>query len=172
MRHVMIDLETMGTRPDSAIVSVGAVRFDPRLGQISKRTFYRELDWEEQGRKIDPDTQSWWIKQSNEAQLALYGIEELSDALVELADYLPKDAKVWGNGPTFDITMLENAYMQHNISIPWRFWNIRDCRTMKDLFEWERGGFGKNAAHVKHNALDDALAQAADINRMWAKLKL
>jgi len=39
--HVMIDLETMGLLPGSAIVSIGAVVFDPRLNRVSnKNTFY------------------------------------------------------------------------------------------------------------------------------------
>lgn len=36
LRHVMIDLETMGTTPQSAIVSIGAIVFDPRYGRMSK----------------------------------------------------------------------------------------------------------------------------------------
>jgi len=43
--HVMIDLETMGITPDSAVVSIGAVVFDPRFNHVSSKTFYRELDW-------------------------------------------------------------------------------------------------------------------------------
>ena len=43
LRHVMIDLETMGKVPEMAIVSIGAVIFDPRYGEVSKETFYVEL---------------------------------------------------------------------------------------------------------------------------------
>ena len=54
--HVMIDLETMGTTPESAIVSIGAVMFDPRTGKVGKAetkySFYAELDWDFQNRFI------------------------------------------------------------------------------------------------------------------------
>jgi len=95
--HVMIDLETMGITPDSAVVSIGAVVFDPRFNHVSSKTFYRELDWSDQRRFIDPETRKWWSTSTPLAQNALNGLEDLTDALTELAVWLPKDAKVWGN---------------------------------------------------------------------------
>ena len=32
MMDVMLDLETLGTRPDAAIIQIGAVLFEPRSG--------------------------------------------------------------------------------------------------------------------------------------------
>lgn len=170
LRHVMIDLETMGTKPNSAIVSIGAVIFDPRYGKVSDKTYYSELDWESQGREICKDTAMWWESQSSEAREALHGIDDLENSLKELAAFLPKDAKVWGNGSLFDIAMLEDAYRQHNIDIPWKFWNVRDCRTVLDMYESKRGGFNKKSGGVLHNALDDAKYQASYITMMWSKL--
>ena len=171
LRHVMIDLETMGTTPDSAIVSIGAVIFDPRYGKVSKQTFYRELDWEDQERHICPETTKWWEGQTAEAKAAHFGLDALEDVLKELAEWLPKDAKVWGNGSTFDISMLEDAYRQYNIDIPWKFWNVRDCRTVLDMYESTRGGFNKTVNRQgAHNALDDARFQAQYITMMWTRL--
>jgi exodeoxyribonuclease VIII len=171
LRHVMIDLETMGTTPNSAIVSIGAVPFDPRQGKVSNQTFYRELDWEDQGRYICPKTTEWWKGQSDEAKAAHFGLDSLKNALNELAAWLPKDAKVWGNGATFDVSMLEDAYRQYYIEIPWKFWNVRDCRTVLDMYESVRGGFNKTVnGQVAHNALDDAKFQAQYIAMMWSRL--
>jgi hypothetical protein len=167
----MIDNESMGTLAYSGIVSIGAVIFDPRLGKVDKKnTFYVELDWQDQGREIDPETVKWWEGQPAKAREALYGLDDLPDALKELSDWLPADCKVWGNGPTFDISMLEDAYRQHSIEIPWEFWNIRDCRTIKDLYESSRGGYDKKSGGVLHNALDDAMFQAQYICDMWNKI--
>ncbi len=58
--------------------------------------------------------------------------------LQQLSDFLPKDVKVWGNGANFDIGILEHAYDQYQIEIPWEFWNVRDCRTIKDMYESQR----------------------------------
>lgn len=170
LRHVMIDLETMGKTPESAIVSIGAVIFDPRYGKVSDTTFYRELDWEDQDRLVCSDTQEWWAKQSPKAKAALHGLDALEDALDELSEQLPADCKVWGNGATFDISFLENAYRQHNKEVPWKFWNIRDCRTVLDMYESKRGGFNKNGGSNLHNALADAQYQAQYITMMWTKL--
>lgn len=170
LRHVMIDLETMGTTPGSAIVSIGAIVFDPRYGKVSKETFYRELDWEDQERHICPETTEWWKGQSDEAKAAHYGLDSLDDVLKELTEWLPKDCKVWGNGATFDISMLEDAYRQYEIEIPWKFWNVRDCRTVLDMYESKRGGFNKKSGGTLHNALDDAKYQAQYITMMWQRL--
>ena len=170
LNHVMIDLETMGRTPGSAIVSVGAVIFDPRIGKKGAE-FYAELDWEHQDRLIDPETQRWWSRQSEEAKKALSGLEELKECLGSLAKFLPRDAKVWGNGPTFDISMLEDGYRQYGIEVPWKFWNIRDCRTVLDMYESTRGGTSKSMrGKVQHNALDDAIAQAKAVSKMWRLL--
>ena len=42
----------MGAAPGSAVVSIGAIVFDPRYGKVSNQTFHRELDWEDQERHI------------------------------------------------------------------------------------------------------------------------
>jgi len=172
LRHCMIDLETVGLTPDARIVSIGAVIFDPRYGRIDKKnTFYIELDHKAQtNRAMDKGTMEWWTKQSREAKKALKGTTLLEDALEELAFWLPEDVKVWGNGPTFDIVILEDAYHQCGIEIPWKFWNIRDCRTIKDLYESARGGWEKKSGGTLHNALDDAQYQAQYVIEMWRKI--
>lgn len=178
-RHVMIDLETMGssdevtkaTEFDCAIISIGAVCFDPRYNTIDKkRTFYRELDWQCQGRNVYEPTLKWWSKQSEEARASHDGLEDLEYVLEELSDWLPDDCKVWGNGPVFDIAILEHAYHQYGLTVPWKFWNVRDCRTIKDMYESKRGGLDKRSGGIEHNALDDAIWQAEYINKMWKSI--
>lgn len=170
-RHAMIDLETMGKKPGCPIISIGVVLFDPRYNHISKRTFYRELDWQDQtqsyGLEICPETVEWWSKQSKETKAAHNGLDDLEEVLIELAEWLPKDVKVWGNGATFDITILEHCYDKLGVEIPWKFWNIRDCRTVLDMYESKRGGFNKKSGGTCHNALDDAYYQCEYINMMW-----
>jgi len=172
MRHVMIDLETMGTTPNSAIVSIGAVIFDPRFNKVTKETFYKRLAWKTQGRYLCPDTKKWWSQQSPETKKGLRGKVQLEDALEALSDFLPQDCKVWGNGAGFDIVMLEDAYRECLIDIPWKFWNVLDCRTVKAIFESKRGGLNDNFTGVAHNALDDAIHQAKWVTMMWNKLGL
>jgi hypothetical protein len=67
----------------------------------------------------------------------------------------------WSHGSIFDIAILENAYRQCNLPIPWNFWDIRDTRT---LYETAYRITGKTLKPVRegiyHNALDDAQFQA------------
>lgn len=169
----MIDLETMGTTSNCAIVSIGVVLFDPRKGVLKGGTFYSELDWKNQGRKIDKSCYyEFWKKQPKQVRKQLKGEENLEDALIRLSEFLPKGVKVWGNGPTFDISFLEHAYDSLLLDVPWKFWNIRDCRTILDMYKSKRGeiGYYGFADENNHNALDDAINQARKVCEMWTEL--
>ena len=173
MKHVVVDLETMGIVPGCAIVSLGAVVFDPRFDSVSDKKFYVELDWEaqtEDGFTVDENTKEWWNNQDSVAREALNGMEELEETLIDFARWLPSDVKIWGNGATFDVSILEYCYRKFNIEIPWKFWNIRDVRTIKDLYESSRGGFSKAMEGTKHNALDDAVYEAEMVCKMWKSI--
>lgn len=171
LKHVMIDLETLDTLPTSKIVAIGAVIFDPFIGKIDNDTFQMTIDIKSQsGRTSSQSTLDWWKTQSTEAQGQLEGDTSLEDALDELEFFLPENCKVWGNGSTFDISILEDAYRQFKIDIPWKFWNVRDCRTVKELFEASRGGNGTTPKHVSHIAVEDAMNQAKDVCRAYKRL--
>lgn len=171
--NVMIDIETMGLTPGNCIVSIGAVIFDPRYNIVTKETFYTELDWMEQteyGFIADESTMAWWDEQGEKAKEALCGLDDLETELKRLTKWLPQDCKVWGNGPGFDMVMLEHCYRHFKMKVPWKFWNVYDCRTVKFMYESARGGWDKKMGGTKHNALDDAIFQAQYINKMWKSL--
>ena len=67
---VMIDMETLSTNPDCVILTIGAVRFDPRGDGVAERLELRptiDEQTEEFNRSIDPDTVEWWGQQSESA---------------------------------------------------------------------------------------------------------
>src|SRR4051812_37876973 len=83
--HIMVDLETMGTAPGSAIVSLGAVAFDPVAGTLGEE-FYRVVSLrscQRAGLSLDPDTIVWWLQQSEaaRAQLNRPDAEDLASVL-------------------------------------------------------------------------------------------
>jgi hypothetical protein len=171
----MIDLETMGQRFDAPIVSIGAVFFDPTTGELG-REFYVAIDIEDSFRfgKASGGTVKWWMQQSDAARLAaIAGNILLGAALSELRDFYEagvEGTSVWGNGPTFDISILEYAYMRCcGCPPPWPFWAVRDCRTIKDLGQHLSIGT-KLAQGTAHNALDDALNQVRWVSEMWCEL--
>lgn len=72
-KHLMLDLETMSNKGNAAIVSIGAVAFEPSTGELGPE-FYLTVDLvscEKLGLHIDADTVLWWMKQSSEARAAI-----------------------------------------------------------------------------------------------------
>ena len=102
--HIMIDLETLSSRHDALILSIGAVAFNEE--EIFEPGFYAAISIDSQvekyGRHISDDTVAWWGKQSPEARKVLTDKKaiELPKALKALSEYLRDVAepKIWGYG--------------------------------------------------------------------------
>lgn len=164
MKHVMLDLETLGTRPGCVVLSVGAVFFDANLGlgaefySVVKRSHQVELGLHE-----DPDTMKWWARQSEEAKRAVMAADEpdaptVHEALAAFQRFIKLDTnvKVWGNGADFDNPILAHVHHSVELKQAWNTYNGRCYRTLKNIApgpKIERVG-------TYHNALDDAKGQA------------
>lgn len=165
MKHIMLDLETLGTGPDAAILSIGAVKFCPDTGELGPR-FYMAIDpvyCQNAGLTIDANTVKWWMKQSEEARKQVFDSPMmLSEALSGFSMFCGitqqggKNNIVWGNSCAFDNVILRNAYKAVGMEAPWDFWNDRCYRTLKALYP--QAPFVRQGTH--HNALDDAISQA------------
>lgn len=168
MNHVMIDIETMGTSSEAAIVAIGAVLFDPETQQLGA-TYYAKVllaDAVAKGGKIDADTVLWWLKQDDEARKEITGEgrTEIEIALAGLYVFIedntdPGALQVWANGASFDLPILTSAFTRLGYKpAPWKFYQERCFRTLKNL----RPDIKSEPlpGNVKHNALDDAKAQA------------
>lgn len=158
-QHIMLDLETLGTRPGSVITSIGAVKFS--AGGIGE-TFYRRIDIADSmkaGLKVDPDTLKFWFKQPDESRLELTEPGELlTVVLLEFNTFIgDEEVCIWGNGASFDNALLAEVYRVVDYTMPWKFWNERCYRTLKALHP-EKPFRQRHGVH--HNALDDAISQA------------
>ena len=165
MLDVMLDLETMGNGPESAIVAIGAVEFDVKTRELG-RQFYSVIDLESAvkfGGVMDPSTVLWWLKQSEDARKLFADKGHHVDAsLMIFSNWLSRcgetdDLKIWGNGAAFDNVILSSAYKRAGIQQPWQFRNDRCYRTIKGLYKEIKMG---PRCGVHHNALDDAVSQA------------
>lgn len=178
MNHVMLDLETLGTGPDAAIVAIGAVAFDPRSYTLGD-TFYRVIDLESALRwsgTVDGSTLKWWLSQPDAArrELARDDATDFPDTLEGFSTWCstlcPRDdLRVWGNGAGFDNTILRQSYLRvfgvlDEPSLPWIHWNDRCYRTVKAFYPH----IPKPAPAIKHHALEDARAQAQHLLAMLA----
>lgn len=165
MIDIMIDFETLGVDPESAAISLGACVFNLDTGEIGP-TFYMALDVSDQlkkGRTITPDTLKWWMGQSGAAKKVFHEKSKPTEEVLKtfsmwvLSQGTISKIRPWGNGATFDISLIENMYKSYDLKIPWIFYNIMDMRTYRR--------FVANNAKVEktgtnHNALDDAISQA------------
>ena len=160
MKSAMIDIETLGKVPGAAVLSIGAVMFDSAgLGE----TFCAAVSLQsciDVGLKIDADTVSWWMKQSDEARRAAFRSDAppLQAVLLRFTDwFVAQQARYpWCHGATFDVPILDAAYAACGLQTPWKFYDVRDTRTLYDLADVKVD----RSAGTHHNALDDATAQA------------
>ena len=170
---VMLDLETMGNRPNAAIIQIGAVKFNPETRQITDR-FYSRVDLDSSvaaGLTMDPSTIIWWMQQSDDARRELSGskMPSLNEALTGFARWMAKDPAdkghehVWGNGATFDNVILTSAYRALKMERPWSYKGDRCYRTLRSLFP--NVPF-RNHGTV-HRADHDAEAQALHLMDLW-----
>lgn len=184
MNNVMIDIETLSTSKNAVILSLGAVFFDITSGQLGSSFYYtisRESCWE-YGLEEDCETLRWWIDQSEEARAVLTcpDADDLPQVLHDFAGWLgentPEDQhpEIWGNGPSFDNAILDNAFKACGIKTPWRYSNERCVRTIVKLGRDLLGIDPKKTIERKgthHHALADAEHQALYVTAIYQALK-
>ena len=167
--HVMLDLETLGTAPGCAILSIGATCF--HLQEQLEHTdteFYVAIDRNsnrEIGLKEDPATLDWWNTQSKAARDAAFAKEgaiHISSALARFSAFISQlkaDVYIWGNGADFDLPILKAAFDTASIPFEFSFRSSRCYRTLKALFPYVTALPIDGA--IEHHAYYDARYQAA-----------
>lgn len=182
----MIDLETFATGTGAAIVSIGAVAFDPWKpwpadgGPDPLDTFHCGIEVDAQvqaGAVIDGSTVLWWMEQSEEARLALTELPKKHprSALTLFSEWWAYAGATypWGNGSTFDLRILREAYERHDLPCPWKFYDERDLRTLKHLHEeWTTFPLKIKRKGTHHDALADAIHQARMVHEAFSAQRL
>jgi hypothetical protein len=144
----MIDIETYDVTPSAVILSIGAERI------LGSETFYVELDTTTQyERTTSIATREWWARQGNPP---IHGTVFIEDALTSLAHWLKSisdEPIIWCKGTDFDTAILTHAYNSLCLPVPWKYNNVRDCRTVFKLLDTPK-------SKATHNALEDAQAQS------------
>jgi hypothetical protein len=172
--HVMLDLETMSTRGDAAIVEIGAIAFDPETGEevtsgreesfvtARFRAYVSVFDGH-----VDPRTVAWWLQQK--AALALGEGMASGDCLVEALQSfqgwfaaLGDVSAVWSHGATFDTPILALAFERHGMRAPWHYRTPRDTRTLYDLAPGGMPDVEKDPTR-EHGALYDCEVQIKQV---------
>lgn len=174
----MHDIETYSTRSTAAIISIGAVAFDPyghdnHDSITADRKFYVNVDLRDQlekwNRHIDPRTVAWWEQQEPAARAALTENQlPLPEALEQYAHFVRswEATDAWGYGAAFDNAIIEDAMKAVGIDNPIGYRGQMCMRTMARKFpvsfQVQRG--------TLHNALDDAVNQAIHLQAIFRRL--
>ena len=187
MKHIMLDLETMGNGPNAAIVAIGACEFllPGRVREhweAKPQEFYQKVSLESSvkaGMQIDTSTVLWWLKQSDEARKSTFEGDTcpLGDAchlftqFIHRVDHDQGGTAVWGNGATFDNVIIRSAFKAVGLPVPWSFRNDKCYRTVVNLLPEDRQPKFERSG-TAHNALDDAITQALHLQKVYKELGL
>ncbi len=175
LSDIMIDLETLATSPNAAVLTIGAVKFDPFSSEMempSCEKLYIKVDidsCDELNLEVNDDTIAWWSQQSKEAQEAAFDPEgriHIREAFNQLYKFCWGAKRVWSHGASFDTVICENIFRKLNKACPWKFWEVRCTRTLFDI--------GINPARppvLKHHALEDAWNQAVGVQNVFQRLR-
>lgn len=171
--QTVFDLETFGVDENAAIASIGIVDFVVGEKFEIRDQYYANINQsrnKELGRTFDPRTLEWWSQQPKEVQKQLtIDPRPLDDVMKEVCEFIQKDAKLWCQGTDFDVPILRSTLTQLGLEIPWKYSNLRDCRTLTEELGFSMRRFRDAKTH--HNALGDVIAQAEVLNQVLFMIK-
>ena len=173
--HVLIDLETLSTRKNAAIIQIAAVAFDPATGAALSEFNVFVSDGADHGH-VDTQTVAWWMQQDAAYRVG-HGVSNgtiLQCALLDLLDWFKLRgpfAGVWSHGASFDLAVLASALDAVGMPQLWERGVERDTRTLYAL----TGGapaVAQPEGFVKHDALHDARLQSAQVSAALGLLRV
>ena len=162
----MVDIEGLATGPETTILTIAAQEFDPLERGLLGRDFYVRVDLESQeGRTIEQGTIDWWATQPAAVREEAFSEQDrvpLREALQGLHRIIWHSKRVWAQGPTYDMNILEHAYKSLGMPLPWRYYAVRDSRTLFGLVP------SLEKYPASHHALEDCRRQ---IQLLWDALE-
>ena len=185
LKHIVLDLETLGVTPGCPILSIGAIglneNYDVTAAFYGKASIKSNLDM---GFVIDADTLEWWLNQQEnyprsfteafhgtldiQTLLTTYGMWE--SLLSESGVY------IWGNGCDFDNVILEAAYRQCKLGMKALRGNVtyvsnQSLRTIEVVAKVAKLQVRRATEFpMKHHALWDAAAEASYLQLVMREL--
>lgn len=172
--NMMIDLETLDTRPSAVVFQVGVLVFKDVLGGdirgnliLEKKIFHLDiLDQIMAGRTVDLETVRWWRAQSADSWHRHPDEIIKTGHMFQEINRLYEEHKVgslWANSPSFDCVLMRS--LRESLGIPMKFPTFRedmDLRTVKRLFQMKGRRMESSGKTTSHNALKDCEDQFHD----------
>lgn len=168
-KHCMLDFETLGQKPSTVVLSLGAVLFDRERILQKTEWIFNVHEQISKGRTIDFGTIQWWMGQSEAARSIFHASSSitLQDFGVSFKEFLGDAGNVlmWSNGADFDVPILSDIWTRHiSRELPWKFFNTRCFRTFNAEYDIKKLVTRRG---TQHNALDDAVYQAECVLAHW-----
>lgn len=174
--HVMMDLETLSTAKNAAIIEIGLVRFNLN-GEIEDaiKIPVNPMSSIRYGLDVQSETLGWWAGQDEKVQRKVLvnsfskGLD-LKDALIQMNQFLSTSKKVylWGNGVFSDNVWIDNAMESCGLKPAYTFRSHMCVRTIATLFKGLLArDFKKEIefAGSQHDSIDDAKHQIKYLTR-------
>jgi len=169
---IMLDIETLSTKCNAVVLTVGAVKFDPYSNADPDDPYYARLDIEKQslvGRDINSGTLEWWSKQSKEIQEEAMDEEDrisVDQFLDDISKYIVGADNLWGQGYGFDYGIIETLFHDFERPTPWNFWQLKDSRTLFSCLPMDP----REKNQDLHNSLADSYMQAIGVQKAYKLL--
>ncbi len=175
MKDIMIDIETLSTASDAAVIAIGMCQFDehtisndmtilidPALtpGHRSESTLQF---WSEQDPAVFADMMAGELTPWE-------GMAIFTDTIQQWAD---PETRYWANSPSFDFIILKHLHQTlfPGDDFPMPFWKEMDFRTLRGLADVKNIGYmTAYEDHQKHDCLSDAICQAKAVQLILASL--
>lgn len=195
----MLDLETLGKRPESVVLQIGlCVHLEPKhtrgMGDFVCLDVHVDRDHQYiAGRTDDESTWRWWMEDGRWEKYSRRMDEVVSVdgppmkmreacemVLGFLRDYeFGPDDEIWCNGMDFDFPILQSFFATarrslpegqgEHLVVPWEYWQQRDLRTLRYALA-KRRGYKRERGAVAHDAALDALAEMRELLELHNEL--
>lgn len=175
MKHIMIDIETIGSDVRTApVISIAAIRFGVDEGvDDPKNAFYRNIDLADALKygKVDASTLKWWLKSDTRDVFLdiIYDKKAINtqSTLNDFSDWvrMTKGVIPWSRGIDFDFPILDRLFKETGVVTPFsQFWKKRDVRTLVDTTKFAGVTIEVPREDGEaHNALSDVIHQANEV---------
>jgi hypothetical protein len=177
VKHIMLDLETLAIAPNAAVIQAGLAYLDSESNMVKVSEYscspmaYRELsskfemtqDTVNFHKKVNPENYTKCIESDlTVGELAVKIRDEIKYAKFGESHAI----WLWCCGTDFDIPILNNLLSQCNVKPVWAYGNVRDYRTLRELYKNEIP-LGKKG---DHSAGKDAAVQYMHLHRILERL--
>lgn len=181
--HIVIDIETLGTCDDAAILELGFAIVVPdetselhhvKIESIGDIVFDLQQQIDEFNRKIQADTLLWWLKQGAKLQMMYTSKDPVSfsEGYLQLAQIVQQLRQkypavyFWSRGSDFDFRILKSLLDHVNIPCFWKFWEVRDIRTVSNPLLLTDDQLTTNTHYASDDAYNEASELVHAINRL------